>query len=632
MDARTSALVFLLIACNEGPGSRGTGASAEGPVGAAEGRLGSRPSDGLEVPGRSDGEGFIEEGHGRFVGVGLSPMRLVGPGAEALSRVNRLALDEALVHVIAAEVEVLPSLGARVPASEREGIAVIRGQVLGDRELRAMQMALAKTRGVRVVTELRLAHPLAGSRLGLLHVGSRYVRELRGEVPLSSIVKRADGQTVATDGVGRIEPGRYELADGTFARVHAGHWTEVNPEGPAILFEGRRYRLGHGVERVSGPGDEGALALGHGVPRAESGALERAVARLVVGADFAATSVEGHARLVRSGRPVHFLIDFDGTIHQTLDLARVAPGMPVDEVHIALNGLFEAGVGGYPERHERRGEMLMHEREGPEFATLGGNFAAVYGYTLAQRRALGALMRRLVELFPRLGAGFVWSDDERHPFVLAERVEGARDGILMASQLDPRRLDPGPLFPVRELAEALAAHDEPEPSSSEVTGIAEAGAILARLFEGEAPREEVLWSDRRAALIRLRALGCSGHFASGFHVPWEDRRELFDLELGAMLAETRAKLGPVQAGGRAILRLWRATTGELRAGPREGFAGGFERVAGTLDDDSEWFAWQVGDSKRPDEAVRGHGLVRTGGQWCLIVRPWAGLEAAAGLD
>lgn len=583
--------------------------------------------DGLEVRGWVLEGPILERVNGRLAALGLPDAKLVDPRPSPLSAANRLAIIEALFHTVIAEVEVMPNRGVNVDKDEREGLVLVRGAFITEADELAMRRELEKTVGLRVVVELDLANPLIEPGPGQLVLGSKYSSRLRKELFESSVVRGADGQVVATDGVGRIAPGRYGLDDGTFARVHAGHRTLVNPDGPAILVEGRRYRLGWGVKRVVGPGEAEALRVtGKVGVRAQGEGLERSVARLVIGADFAATSAEGHARLVGMGRPVHFLIDFDGTVFQTLDLAELAAGMPADEIHIALNNRLIPGGAAWPERHARRAEMLGFERSGPEFAVISeeasrgelsdlsaGELTTLHGYTFEQVWVLGVLARRLVELFPRLGAGFVWGSDRLSPFSPAERVERAEDGIFLASQLDPKRWDPGPALDLRKVMARLS--EESDPVAPRLDGVVMAKTVLSRVFEPTC--REVLWADPRAQLARLRADPGSTVFRETFHVDWFRRDEMFDQSTVRLMERLGIEPGDV------VFDVRRATAGELTRGAVEGFPGELSEVAEHLQPDSEWFVWKVGDPARPEEARVGHGLVRAEGQWYLLPEPWS---------
>jgi hypothetical protein len=567
--------------------------------------------------------GHLAEVNARLAASGLPPVRIVDPRPTSLSPGNRRALIEALWPLIIAEIEIIPNRGANLPAAERDGLVLLKGSLVSEAEARAMRSALESTRGLRIVTELETANPLLEPGVGQVYLDSEVGGSGRRKRFKETVMKDEAGRTVATDGAGRIAPGRYELADGTFVRVHAGHRTAVNPEGQVIVVAGRRYRLGWGVSRVVGPDDEGAPRVSGKVsgraPKASGSAcppceIEQSVARLVIGADFAPTSAEGHTKLVKLGRPAHFLIDFDGTIFQTLDLAEVARGMPTDEIHIALNNPLIPNGPAIPERHPRRDEMLAFDRSGPELAFVDGEFSTLYGYTHEQVWALGVLARRLVELFPRLGSGFVWERRTLEIFSPVERVESPGDGIYLASQLDPKRRDPGPGLELKSVMRLLAEHDDP--IAPDFEGVAMAREILGRTFE--VVRREVFWADGWAHLARLRR--DPGHlvFRDDFHIPWFLRDELFDDATARLVFTLLVEPGEV------VFDVRSATAEMLAKGPVDGFPEGLSAVAEQLQPESEWFVWKVGDPARPKLARAGHGLVRAEGEWYLVPEPWSG--------
>ncbi|HRE92432.1 MAG TPA: hypothetical protein PK095_25170, partial [Myxococcota bacterium] len=321
------------------------------------------------------------------------------------------------------------------------------------------------------------------------------------------------------------------------------------------------------------------------------------------------------ARLVRLGRPVHFLIDFDGTVFQTLDLAQVAKGMPVDEIHIALNNMLVPDGAAYPVRHPRRAEMSAFERSGPEFGMIDERLVSVHGFTNAQVWALGGLLRRLVELFPRLGRGFAWDGASLGLFEPARQVEGAGDGVYLASQLDSKRRDPGPGLELRAVLRNLAEHDEPLGPAFE--SVVMAREVLGRVFEER--RRDVLWADGRGQIARLR--GDPGHlvFRDDFHMLWILRESSFDDATERLIASLGVWPGDV------VFDVRSATAEVLARGPVDGFPPRLSEVAGQLRPESEWFVWKVGDPARPELARVGHGLVRADGGWYLLPEPWRGM-------
>lgn len=553
--------------------------------------------EGLEVDGWPD-DTVIREANAKLAAMGLPPAR-VSPAPTRLSVKNRAALVEAAMSLLTAEVELFPSLGANVPVSESQGLATFVGGLTSADERRSFENALAKTEGLRIVRQLKVTHPLVSSSQGGLWVS-----------PDTDVVTDEAGRRVAIDADGRIAPGLYQLDDGTFVAVHRGHWTELHRDGPSILVDGRRFRVGDAYMKVIGPGDPDALTLNGARRRVSEGdfkALRDFVARLVIGADWAADAVAGHRKLIAKKEGVHFLIDFDGTIYQTLDLAELAATMKPDEVRIALNHPMTDAP--YPvKNHPRSAEMALHLRDESEFVWTGGELVSLEGYTEAQLAALRALVARLVEVFPRLGRGFTWGAG----FALADTAV-LGDGMFLASQLDPKRIDPGPAFSARDLLYRLSSFDEPVPWDR--TGRAVAKLWLERLHASPQDHRP-LYFDARADALKLFPWSSHLVFSADVDASWFSFPH--DVEVATFVAEARA------APGERVLALWRATGAELAAGTGESehFSNALRAVGGELAPESVWFAWKIGDPAAPERARSGQGLVFTGERWSFVPKPW----------
>lgn len=169
---------------------------------------------------------------------------------------------------------------------------------------------------------------------------------------------------------------------------------------------------------------------------------------------------------------VHFLLDVDGTLYQTLDLAETA--WHARAANPRSIGVEIAHVGAFPpgerERLERwyewseTGTRLRPERlESAEVRTLAFEASpareafvrgAIHGqellqpdFTPEQYRSLAALARALHEVFPRIAldaprdaAGAVRMD------ALTDAEEAEFSGILGHYHLQTDKLDPGPAF------------------------------------------------------------------------------------------------------------------------------------------------------------------------------------------
>jgi len=187
----------------------------------------------------------------------------------------------------------------------------------------------------------------------------------------------------------------------------------------------------------------------------------------------------------RRGLSVHFLLDADGTIYQTLDLQERAYHATI--ANSRSIGIEIANVGAYPPGDTRRfaawyrrdaaGGTVMTvppnlgdprwlvpdftprpARPEPVTGAIHGTVLVQYDYTPEQYAALAKLVAALCRVFPRLAADFPRGADGT---VLLRRLD-AREfarfrGVLGHWHVQANKIDPGPaLHWERVLAEAQA--------------------------------------------------------------------------------------------------------------------------------------------------------------------------------
>jgi len=194
-------------------------------------------------------------------------------------------------------------------------------------------------------------------------------------------------------------------------------------------------------------------------------ALQETVHQVVLHSDLTADSRICFETLVNRGLSTHFMIDWDGTIYQGLDVldeAYHAGEANAGSVGIDLNNLMknlvsEPGARPYPAKHSRLAEMNRKEYKRPLSPLQRVNGARVrsYGYTDHQYRALLALMKVLIKLLPRI---------QPHPplDVRGEVVTNTLgsgigfEGFLGHYHVSPSRWDPGPGFDWQRVRHGLA--------------------------------------------------------------------------------------------------------------------------------------------------------------------------------
>ncbi len=247
-------------------------------------------------------------------------------------------------------------------------------------------------------------------------------------------------------------------------------------------------RYGSRVERL--PAEEAARVLEEGWDLAT---LQRVVDQFVIHYDVCGTSRRCFQILhdVR-GLSVHFLLDVDGTIYQTLDLkeaawhATVANGRSI--------GIEIAHIGAYPVGEEEPADRVWYEmgrdgsrlripetlashgfrnpaasfapaRREPVVGTIQGTRLRQYDFTAEQYESLGRLTAALCATFPKLPCDYPREEDGTlvRRKLADERYE-TYEGLLGHFHVQSNKIDPGPAFDWERLiatARAAGAHAAP---------------------------------------------------------------------------------------------------------------------------------------------------------------------------
>jgi N-acetyl-anhydromuramyl-L-alanine amidase AmpD len=256
-------------------------------------------------------------------------------------------------------------------------------------------------------------------------------------------------------------------------------------EGPRFSAEGpqgRRYRSG----RAACTNELAAAVERSGWTRAR---LAEQIDLLVLHYDAAGTSRDCF-RVLQDERElsVHFLLDLDGTLYQTLDLREEA--WHARAANRRSIGVEIAQIGAYPEsdrarlaRHyewteqglrlrltpeDRAGLRLAEAKLGPSRAELvqgpiHGQTFLQHDFTPEQYESLAALAATLAEIFPRIdldaprdSGGRVRTD------ALTDDEEARFHGVVGHYHLQTDKRDPGPAFDwERFLGEARARRGAP---------------------------------------------------------------------------------------------------------------------------------------------------------------------------
>ncbi len=186
----------------------------------------------------------------------------------------------------------------------------------------------------------------------------------------------------------------------------------------------------------------------------EPGALKRAVHQVVIQADGSRDSRAAHAEMLEGERSTHFMIDWDGTIYQSLDpifAARNGAGAGTISVHLNNRlrnlrrwrhrraAMYSEGhpalAAGSPAAHHRRSRSAIRR--------INGMRVKSWGYTDAQYSALIGLLSALTRYFPNIAADFAYGPRGTVSEHAMTRPEGF-SGILAGWHWDDDTWAPGP--------------------------------------------------------------------------------------------------------------------------------------------------------------------------------------------
>jgi len=196
---------------------------------------------------------------------------------------------------------------------------------------------------------------------------------------------------------------------------------DPHPYRPAQGMENRTARYRPRKELLGQPGD---LQV-----------LQQIIRQLVIHHDGADSSAECfHILHDERGLSVHFLIDTDGTIYQTLDLADIAfHAQTVNGVSIGIE-LCNRGLVALP------CSVAHRQRRDPRTATIHGQTYRMWSFTDAQYASLAQLTAELVRIFPRLPLCFPRSGG---PIFTKLTEPEQYSGLLGHYHVSAQKWDPG---------------------------------------------------------------------------------------------------------------------------------------------------------------------------------------------
>lgn len=279
----------------------------------------------------------------------------------------------------------------------------------------------------------------------------------------------------------------------TSPATQAGPVEKASGHGDEIIAAGKRFATGTRVVTWLEPGGYNGYAvtslprigLAGPPPRRDLVALQRVVDQFVLHYDGCGLSRICFTTLQERKLSVHFLLDVDGTIYQTLDLReRAAHATIANDRSI---GIEIANLGAYPEKGKEReilaewygrdaaGRTVMRvpanlgvtgirtpgfvarpARPGLVRGTLQGKALVQYDFTPEQYAALAKLTATLTRVFPKMTADYPHGRDGRLiPQALSERKYAGYHGVLGHFHVQENKVDPGPAFQWRKLFDAV---------------------------------------------------------------------------------------------------------------------------------------------------------------------------------
>lgn len=262
--------------------------------------------------------------------------------------------------------------------------------------------------------------------------------------------------------------------------------------GDEIIVAGRRFHTGTRVVTWHEPGGYNAYAgtappgprAGQEKHRDDLAALQRTVDQFVLHYDGAGLSRVCFTVLQQRKLGVHFLLDVDGTVYQTLDLQdRAAHATIANERSI---GVEIANIGAFPPAEAKALDEWYRRKRGatvltvpPRFrntgirtpgftgrparpavvrGTLAGKPLVQYDYTPEQYAALIRLTAALCRVFPRMRDDY--PHDARGRLVTQQLPEPEWrnfQGVLGHFHVKGNKIDPGPAFQWHEFIEGVRA-------------------------------------------------------------------------------------------------------------------------------------------------------------------------------
>ena len=222
--------------------------------------------------------------------------------------------------------------------------------------------------------------------------------------------------------------------------------------GDEIIVDGRSFHAGTRVVLWTDPGGYDAYLGEKPTFGTRSGGstladLKRTVDQFVIHFDATGSSARTFAVLQERGLSVHFMLDADGTIYQTLDLKERA--WHATKANDRSIGIEIANTGTVPAAVGETGWVI---------GSINGTPLRQPPYTEAQYAALVRLTAGLCEIFPNLPDTYPTdADGKLMTHTLSDAQFAGYHGLLGHFHVQANKVDPGPAFDWDRLKTGVAA-------------------------------------------------------------------------------------------------------------------------------------------------------------------------------
>jgi N-acetyl-anhydromuramyl-L-alanine amidase AmpD len=254
------------------------------------------------------------------------------------------------------------------------------------------------------------------------------------------------------------------------------------------------------------------------------------------------------------GLSCHFLLDNDGTIYQTVDLAFMAfhaAGFNASSIGIELCNRGDAKR--YPDYYRQRGQ-----RRDVTTCRIHGHTYLAFDYTREQYDALKALARGLVRALPNLPAEYPQQSPGYQSWGVLSGVQGFA-GLLGHYHTTTRKWDPGP-FDFKKFCQSIRGRMSfPIPVRGDKPDVPEDSDTLREMCEQLFRKNEVEGS---AGFFPLGPNGETRLWHGGVHLPSPAGTTVHAPFAGRVMA---ARMGPQTSVGSTNFVLMRH---DMSVGPR----------------------------------------------------------------